>query len=68
MALRGYQAKFAERGVWQFEGSGDYGNYEFHTASFALLVCFSALLKCHNPAVLTGALFNSQHMSLYAPA
>ncbi|MEO8444597.1 MAG: OB-fold nucleic acid binding domain-containing protein, partial [Gammaproteobacteria bacterium] len=41
---------------------------ESHAASFALLVYVSAWLKCHEPAVFTCALLNSQPMGFYAPA
>jgi len=68
MALRGYEADFAARCFKQIEGFGSYGFPESHAQSFARLVYVSSWLKCHQPAVFTCALLNSQPMGFYAPA
>ena len=68
MIARGYEPDFAERCFRQIEGFGDYGFPESHAASFALLVYYSAWIKCHYPDVFAAALLNSQPMGFYAPA
>ncbi len=68
MRERGYQLEFAEQIYRQIQGFGEYGFPESHSASFALLVYVSAWLKCHEPAVFSCALLNSQPMGFYAPA
>ena len=68
MAARGYTPEFAEQIFRQIRGFGEYGFPESHAASFALLVYVSAWLKCHEPAIFTCALLNSQPMGFYAPA
>jgi len=68
MRERGYSEAFAEQLYRQILGFGQYGFPESHAASFALLVYVSAWLKCHEPAVFTCALLNSQPMGFYAPA
>ncbi len=68
MRANGYSDEFATRIFRQIQGFGEYGFPESHAASFALLVCVSAWLKCHYPAAFTCALLNSQPMGFYAPA
>ncbi len=68
MRARGYEESFARQIYRQIQGFGDYGFPESHSASFALLVYVSAWLKCHEPAVFTCALLNSQPMGFYAPS
>ena len=68
MRANGYSEEFAARIFRQIQGFGEYGFPESHAASFALLVCVSAWLKCHYPATFTCALLNSQPMGFYAPA
>jgi error-prone DNA polymerase len=68
MVRRGYQRDFAERCYNQIKGFGSYGFPESHAQSFAKLVYVSAWLKCHQPAVFTCALLNSQPMGFYASA
>src|ERR1700732_3092741 len=68
MHARGYPQEFAQRIYQQMLGFGEYGFPESHAMSFALLVYDSAWLKCHEPAVFTCALLNSQPMGFYAPA
>ncbi|BAK64848.1 error-prone DNA polymerase [Sphingobium sp. SYK-6] len=68
MVARGYERDFAERCFRQIEGFGSYGFPESHAQSFARLVYVSAWIKCHQPAVFTCALLNSQPMGFYAPA
>lgn len=68
MRTRGYAPEFARQLFRQIKGFGQYGFPESHAASFALLVYVSAWLKCHEPAVFTCALLNSQPMGFYAPA
>ena len=67
MRSRGYAPEFAQQIFRQILGFGEYGFPESHAASFALLVYVSAWLKCHEPAVFTCALLNSQPMGFYAP-
>ncbi len=67
MRERGYSETFARRIYQQILGFGEYGFPESHAASFALLVYVSAWLKCHEPAIFTCALLNSQPMGFYAP-
>ncbi|UUL83988.1 error-prone DNA polymerase [Sphingomonas qomolangmaensis] len=68
MTARGYERAFAERCYRQIEGFGSYGFPESHALSFARLVYVSSWIKCHQPAVFTCALLNSQPMGFYAPA
>lgn len=68
MQERGYAPEFVEQIFRQIQGFGEYGFPESHAASFALLVYVSAWLKCHEPAIFTAALLNSQPMGFYAPA
>src|SRR5579863_6658069 len=68
MVRRGYAEDFATRCFKQIEGFGSYGFPESHAQSFARLVYVSSWLKCHQPAVFTCALLNSQPMGFYAPA
>ncbi|MEJ5977620.1 error-prone DNA polymerase [Novosphingobium sp. PS1R-30] len=68
MTARGYPAEFARRCYDQIKGFGSYGFPESHALSFARLVYVSAWIKCHQPAVFTCALLNSQPMGFYAPA
>jgi error-prone DNA polymerase len=68
MRNRGYPKQFAHQIFQQILGFGEYGFPESHAASFALLAYVSAWLKCHEPAVFTCALLNSQPMGFYAPA
>jgi len=68
MLERGHNRDFAERIYEQIKGFGDYGFPESHAASFALLVYFSAWLKCHEPAAFYCGLLNSQPMGFYSPS
>ncbi|HRP94700.1 MAG TPA: error-prone DNA polymerase, partial [Rhodocyclaceae bacterium] len=68
MAERGYCPAFAEQLCRQIEGFGSYGFPESHAASFALLVYFSAWLKCFEPAAFLCGLLNSQPMGFYSPS
>jgi len=68
MRERGYPESFAHQIFKQILGFGEYGFPEAHSASFALLVYFSAWLKCYEPAAFCAALINSQPMGFYAPA
>ena len=68
MLERGHDQGFAERIFEQIKGFGDYGFPESHAASFALLVYFSAWLKCHHPAAFYCGLLNSQPMGFYSPS
>jgi error-prone DNA polymerase len=68
MTARGYPRDFAQRCYDQIRGFGSYGFPESHALSFARLVYVSAWIKCHQPAVFTCALLNSQPMGVYAPA
>lgn len=68
MLERGHDQRFAERIFEQIKGFGDYGFPESHAASFALLVYFSAWLKCHHPAAFYCGLLNSQPMGFYSPS
>ena len=68
MLERGHDQAFAERIFEQIKGFGDYGFPESHAASFALLVYFSAWLKCHHPAAFYCGLLNSQPMGFYSPS
>jgi error-prone DNA polymerase len=68
MRERGYAPEFAERIYRQILGFGDYGFPESHSASFALLVYYSAWLKRHHPAAFLAALLNSQPMGFYSPS
>jgi error-prone DNA polymerase len=66
MLERGYSEDFARQIFQQILGFGEYGFPESHSASFALLVYVSCWLKCHEPAVFTCALLNSQPMGFYS--
>jgi len=66
MRERGYEENFARQIFKQILGFGEYGFPESHSASFALLVYVSCWLKCHEPAVFTCALLNSQPMGFYS--
>jgi error-prone DNA polymerase len=66
MRERGYEEDFARQIFKQILGFGEYGFPESHSASFALLVYVSCWLKCHEPAVFTCALLNSQPMGFYS--
>ncbi|MEX1237829.1 MAG: error-prone DNA polymerase, partial [Pseudomonadales bacterium] len=68
MLVRGHEREFAERIFEQIKGFGDYGFPESHSASFALLVYFSAWLKRHEPAAFYCGLLNSQPMGFYSPS
>jgi error-prone DNA polymerase len=68
MAARGYDAAFADSIFKQICGFGEYGFPESHAYSFALLAYVSCWLKCHEPAIFTAALLNSQPMGFYAPS
>ncbi|WP_458069775.1 error-prone DNA polymerase [Rhodanobacter sp. BL-MT-08] len=67
MLKNGYTADFAERLFEQIKGFGSYGFPESHAASFALIVCVSSWLKCHEPAAFACALINSAPMGFYSP-
>ena len=66
MLARHYTREFAEAIFRQIEGFGEYGFPESHAASFALLVYFSAWLKCHEPAAFLAGLLNAQPMGFYS--
>ncbi len=68
MEERGYAPEFADRVYRQILGFGDYGFPESHSASFALLVYYSAWMKCHHPGAFLAALLNSQPMGFYSPS
>jgi error-prone DNA polymerase len=68
MQHNGYAPAFADSIYRQILGFGDYGFPESHAASFALLVYYSAWLKCRHPAVFLAALLNSQPMGFYSPS
>ncbi len=68
MRERGYSEDFARRIYQQILGFGEYGFPESHAASFALMVYVSAWFKCHEPAIFTCALLNSQPMGFYSPS
>ncbi len=68
MAKNGYSAEFAERLCKQIQGFGSYGFPESHATSFAILVYFSAWLKCFHPAAFLCGLLNSQPMGFYSPS
>ena len=68
MAERGYTAEFSGQIYQQLRGFADYGFPESHSASFALLVYFSAWLRCHHLAAFTAGLLNSQPMGFYPPS
>ncbi len=68
MTAKGHSADFAERICRQISGFGEYGFPESHAASFALLVYFSAWLKCYHPATFCCGLLNSLPMGFYSPA
>ncbi|GAA5786230.1 error-prone DNA polymerase [Chitiniphilus shinanonensis] len=66
MTERGYDSDYIDRIVRQIEGFSDYGFPESHAASFAILVYFSAWLKCHEPAAFLCGLLNSLPMGFYS--
>ncbi|WP_087656418.1 error-prone DNA polymerase [Caballeronia terrestris] len=68
MLARGYEQEFAERVCKQIEGFGEYGFPESHSASFALLVYFSAWIKRYEPAAFLAGLLNSQPLGFYSPS
>lgn len=68
MLERGYSNEFADRLCLQIRGFGEYGFPESHAASFAMLVYFSAWLKCHEPVIFCCALLNSYPMGFYSPS
>jgi error-prone DNA polymerase len=68
MGERGYTPAFADGVYRQILGFGDYGFPESHSASFALLVYYSAWMKCHHPGAFLAALLNSQPMGFYSPS
>jgi error-prone DNA polymerase len=68
MQRNGYAPGFADSIYRQILGFGDYGFPESHAASFALLVYYSAWLKCRHPAAFLAALLNSQPMGFYGPS
>jgi len=68
MQSNGYTPEFADSIYRQILGFGDYGFPESHSASFALLVYYSAWLKCRHPAAFLAALLNSQPMGFYSPS
>jgi error-prone DNA polymerase len=68
MVANDYDRSFAERCFEQIKGFGTYGFPESHAASFAILVCASAWMKCHHPDVFLCAILNAQPMGFYQPA
>ncbi len=68
MVARGYQLEFAETIFKQMQGFGEYGFPESHSASFAVLVYFSAWFKRHHPDVFLCGLLNAQPMGFYSPS
>ncbi|WP_277188870.1 error-prone DNA polymerase [Caballeronia sp. BR00000012568055] len=68
MLARGYAHEFAARVCKQIEGFGEYGFPESHSASFALLVYFSAWIKRYEPAAFLAGLLNSQPLGFYSPS
>jgi error-prone DNA polymerase len=68
MLARGYEHDFAARVCKQIEGFGEYGFPESHSASFALLVYFSAWIKRYEPAAFLAGLLNSQPLGFYSPS
>ncbi len=66
MVNNGYTREFAESIFQQIQGFSEYGFPESHAASFALLVYFSAWLKCHYPAEFLCAMVNSQPLGFYS--
>ena len=68
MSERGYERSYIDRICRQMEGFGEYGFPESHAASFALLVYFSAWLKCYHPAFFLCGLLNAQPMGFYTPS
>jgi error-prone DNA polymerase len=68
MAKNGYSVEFSEALYRQMEGFGEYGFPESHATGFAILVYFSAWLKCHHPAIFLTALLNAQPMGFYSAA
>ena len=68
MAKNGYSVEFSEALYRQMEGFGEYGFPESHATGFAILVYFSAWLKCHHPAAFLAALLNAQPMGFYSSA
>jgi error-prone DNA polymerase len=68
MVANDYPRPFAERCFEQIKGFSTYGFPESHAASFAILVCASAWMKCHHPDVFLCAILNAQPMGFYQPA
>ncbi|HEU4460026.1 MAG TPA: error-prone DNA polymerase [Methylibium sp.] len=68
MQRNGYDEAFARKIFEQIKGFGEYGFPESHAYSFALLAYVSAWFKCHEPAIFTAALLNSQPMGFYSPS
>ncbi|MEN5179028.1 error-prone DNA polymerase [Comamonas testosteroni] len=66
MTQRNYTPEFAEAIFQQIQGFSEYGFPESHAASFAILVYFSAWLKCHYPAEFLAAMINSQPLGFYS--
>ncbi len=64
---QGVKEEYITRLNRQIEGFGEYGFPESHAASFALIVYYSAWLKCYHPAIFFCALLNSQPMGFYQP-
>jgi error-prone DNA polymerase len=64
---QGVEEEYITRLNRQIEGFGEYGFPESHAASFALIVYYSAWLKCYHPAIFFCALLNSQPMGFYQP-
>ena len=68
MLNRGHSQEFSERLFKQIQGFGSYGFPESHSASFALLVYFSAWIKHYHPSAFYAGLLNSQPMGFYSPS
>ncbi|GAB2718937.1 error-prone DNA polymerase [Comamonas sediminis] len=66
MTGNGYSQAFAESIFQQIQGFSEYGFPESHAASFAILVYFSAWIKCHYPAEFLVAMINSQPLGFYS--
>lgn len=66
MTGNGYSRSFAESIFQQIQGFSEYGFPESHAASFAILVYFSAWIKCHYPAEFLVAMVNSQPLGFYS--
>jgi error-prone DNA polymerase len=66
MVANGIDRAAAEGLFHMLEGFADYGFPESHAASFALLACASAYVKCHFPAIFGAAILNVQPMGFYS--